>query len=119
MCPEVKYFIKMLTFKTNVLGGTPFYMGIVTYNKAPTGLRKSAYYGNLSSSSRPIGPENDRRSLCVYYSPAEDNTKPLDLRQVAMAMRAIIKTINSCENDRIRSRRRRPVLGDTDEPFVV
>lgn len=119
MCPEVKYFIKMLTFKTNVLGGPPFYMGTVTYNKAPTGLRKSDYYGHLSSSSRPIDPENDRRSLCVYYSPAGDNTKPLDLRQVAMAMRAIIKTINNCENDRIRSRRRRPFLGNADEPFAV
>lgn len=118
MFPEVKYFIKMLTFKTNVLGGPPFYMGTVTYNKTPTGLRKSAYYGHLSSSSRPIDPDNDRRSVCVHYSQAEGNTKPLDLRQVAMAMRAIIKTINNCENDRIRSRRRRPFLGDTDEPFV-
>ena len=117
MCPEVKYFIKMLTFKTNVLGGPPFYMGTVTYNKTPTGLRKSAYYGHLSSSSRPIDP--DRRSVCVHYSHAEGNTKPLDLRQAAMAMRAIIKTINNCENDRIRSSRRRPFLGNTDEPFAI
>ena len=109
----------MLTFKTNVLGGPPFYMGTVTYNKAPAGLRKSSYYGYLSSSSRLIDLENDRRSPCVYYSLAEDNTKPLDLRQVAMAMRAIIKTINNCENDRIRSRRRRPFLGNADEPFAV
>ena len=109
----------MLTFKTNVLGGPPFYMGTVTYNKTPTGLRKSAYCGHLSSSSRPIDPDNDRRSVCVYYSQAEDNTKSLDLRQVAMAMKAIIKTINSCENDRIRSSRRSPFLGNADEPFVV
>lgn len=109
----------MLTFKTNVLGGPPFYMGTVTYNKATTGLRKSAYYGHLSSSSRPIDPDNDRRSLCVYYSAAEGNTKQLDLRQIAMAMRAIIKTINGCENDRIRSRRRSPFLGNADEPFAV
>lgn len=109
----------MLTFKTNVLGGPPFYMGTVTYNKTPAGLRKSAYYGNLNSSSRPIDLDDNRRSLRVYYSQAEDNTKPLDLRQVAMAMRAIIKTINSCENDRIRSSRRRPFLGNADEPFVV
>ena len=109
----------MLTFKTNVLGGPPFYMGTVTYNKPPTGLRKSAYYGHLNSSSRPINLDDDRRSPCVYYSQAEDNTKPLDLRQVAMAMRAIIKTINNCENDRIRSSRRRPFLGNTDEPFAV
>lgn len=94
-------------------------MGTVTYNKAPAGLRKSAYYGNLSSSSRPIDLDNDRRSVCVYYSQAEDNAKPFDLRQVAMAMKAIIKTINSCENDRIRSSRRRPFLGNTDEPFAV
>ena len=119
MCPEVKYFIKMLTFKTNVLGGPPFYMGTVTYNKPPTGLRKSAYYGHLGSSSRPIDPDDNRRSVCVYHSQAEDNTKPLDLRQVAMAMRAIIKTVNNCENDRIRSSRRRPFLGNADEPFVV
>ena len=109
----------MLTFKTNVLGGPPFYMGTVTYNKAPTGLRKSAYYGYLNSSSRPINLDDNRRSLCVHYSPAKDNNKPLDLRQVAMAMRVIIKTINSCENDRIRSSRRGPFLGDTDEPFAV
>lgn len=109
----------MLTFKTNVLGGPPFYMGTVTYNKPPIGLRKSAYYGNLNSSSRPIDPDNDRRGVCVYYSQAEDNTKSLNLRQVAMAMKAIIKTINSCENDRIRSSRRRPFLGNTDEPFTV
>lgn len=114
MRPEVKYFIKMLTFKTNVLGGPPFYMGIVTYNKTPTGLRKSAYYGHLNSSSRPINLDDNRRSLCVYYSQAENNTKPLDLRKVAIAMRAIIKTINSCENDRIRSSRRRPFLGNAD-----
>lgn len=119
MCPEVKYFIKMLTFKTNVLGGPPFYMGTVTYNKAPTGLRKSAYHGHLNSSSRPIDLDDNRRSVCVHYSQAKDNTKPLDLRQVATAMRAIIKTINSCENDRIRSSRRRPFLGNADEPFVV
>ena len=109
----------MLTFKTNVLGGPPFYMGTVTYNKTPTGLSKSAYYGHLNSSSRPIDPDNDRRSVCVYYSQAEDNAKPFDLRQVAMAMRAIIKTINSCENDRIRSSRRSPFLGNADEPFAV
>lgn len=119
MCPEVKYFIKMLTFKTNVLGGPPFYMGTVTYNKTPTGLRKSAYYGHLNSSSRPIGLDDNRGSVCVHYSQAKDNTKPLDLRKVAMAMRAIIKTINNCENDRIRSSRRRPFLGNADEPFVV
>lgn len=119
MCPEVKYFIKMLTFKTNVLGGPPFYMGTVTYNKTPAGLRKSAYYGNLNSSSIPIDLDDNRRSLRVYYSQEKDTTKPLDLRQVAMAMRAIIKTINSCENDRIRSSRRRPFLGNADEPFVV
>lgn len=109
----------MLTFKTNVLGGPPFYMGTVTYNKAPTGLRKSAYYGHLSSSSRPIDLDDNRRGLCVHYSQAENNTKQLDLRQVATAMKAIIKTINSCENDRIRSRRRRPFLGNADEPFAV
>lgn len=109
----------MLTFKTNVLGGPPFYMGTVTYNKAPAGLRKSAYCGHLSSSSRPIDLDNDRRGVCVYYSQAEDNAKPFDLRQVAMAMRAIIKTINNCEKDRIRSRRRRPFLGNADEPFTV
>jgi hypothetical protein len=109
----------MLTFKTNVLGGPPFYMGTVTYNKAPAGLRKSDYYGHLSSSSRPIDPDNGRRSVCVHYSQAEGNTKQLDLRQVAMAMRTIMKTINSCENDRIRSSRRRPFLGNTDEPFAV
>lgn len=109
----------MLTFKTNVLGGPPFYMGTVTYNKTPTGLRKSAYYGHLNSSSRPIGLDDNRGSVCVHYSQAKDNTKPLDLRKVAMAMRAIIKTINNCENDRIRSSRRRPFLGNADEPFVV
>ena len=109
----------MLTFKTNVLGGPPFYMGTVTYNKTPAGLRKKAYCGHLSSSSRPIDLDDSRRSVRVYYSQAEDNTKPLDLRQVAMAMRAIIKTINSCENDRIRSRRRRYVFGDADAPFTV
>ena len=94
-------------------------MGTVTYNKAPTGLRKGAYYGHLNSSSRPINLDDNRRSLCVHYSQAEDNTKTLDLRKVAMAMRAIIKTINDCENDRIRSSRRRPFLGNADEPFVV
>lgn len=109
----------MLTFKTNVLGGPPFYMGTVTYNKTPTGLRKSAYCGHLNSSSRPIGLDDNRGSVCVHYSQAKDNTKPLDLRKVAMAMRAIIKTINNCENDRIRSSRRRPFLGNADEPFVV
>lgn len=109
----------MLTFKTNVLGGPPFYMGTVTYNKAPTGLRKSAYYGHLSSSSRPIDLDDNRRSLCVHYSRAKDNTKTLDLRQVAMAMRDIIKTINNCENDRIRSSGRRLVLGNADAPFAV
>lgn len=119
MCPEVKYFIKMLTFKTNVLGGPPFYMGTVTYNKALTGLRKSVYYGNLNSSSRPINLNDNRRSVCVNYSQEKDNTKPLDLRKVAMAMRAIIKTINNCENSRIRSSRRCHFLGNADEPFVV
>ena len=119
MCPEVKYFIKMFTFKTNVLGGPPFYMGTVTYNKTPAGLRKGAYCGNLNSSSRPIGLDDNRRSVCVHYSQAEDNTKSLNLRQVAMAMRAIMKTINSCENDRIRSSRRRSFLGNADEPFAV
>ena len=109
----------MLTFKTNVLGGPPFYMGTVTYNKPPIGLRKSAYYGHLGSSSRPIDLDNNRRSVCVYHSLKGDDNKQLDLRQIAMAMRAIIKTINSCENDRIRSRRRRPFLGNADEPFVV
>ena len=109
----------MLTFKTNVLGGPPFYMGTVTYNKAPTGLRKSAYYGHLNSSSRPISLDDNRRSVCVHYSQAEDNANTLDLRKVAIAMRAIIKTINNCENDRIRSSRRRPFLGNADEPFVV
>ena len=109
----------MLTFKTNVLGGPPFYMGTVTYNKTPAGLRKSAYYGHLNSSSRPIDLDDNRRSLRVYYSQAEDNTKQLDLRQIAMAMRAIMKTINSCENGRIRSSRRRPFLGNADEPFAV
>ena len=109
----------MLTFKTNVLGGPPFYMGTVTYNKTPAGLRKSAYYGHLNSSSRPIGLDDNRRSLCVYHSLKGDDNKPLDLRQVAMAMRAIIKTINNCESDRIRSSRRRPFLGNADEPFVV
>ena len=109
----------MLTFKTNVLGGTPFYMGTVTYNNAPTDSPRSAYYGYLNSSSMPINLDNMRRSVCVYYSQAEDNTNPLDLRQVAMAMRAVIKTINNCENDRIRSSRRRPFLGNTDEPFAV
>lgn len=109
----------MLTFKTNVLGGPPFYIGTVTYNKTPAGLRKSVYCGNLNSSSRPVDLDDNRRSLRVYYSQEKDTTKPLDLRQVAMAMRAIIKTINSCENDRIRSRRRRPFFGNADEPFVV
>ena len=109
----------MLTFKTNVLGGPPLYMGTVTYNKTQTDSQRSAYYGYLNSSSMPIDLDNMRRSVCVYYSQAEDNTKPLDLRQVAMAMRAIIKTINNCENDRIRSRRRRPFLGNADEPFAV
>lgn len=119
MCPEVKYFIKMLTFKTNVLGGPPFYMGTVTYNKAPTDSPRSAYYGNLNSSSMPIDLDNMRRSVCVYHSLKGDDNKKLDLRQVAMAMRTVIKTINSCENDRIRSRRRRPFLGNADEPFAV
>lgn len=109
----------MLTFKTNVLGGPPFYMGTVTYNKTPAGSRKSAYCGNLSSSSRTIDLDDNRRRLRVYFSQAEDNTKPLDLRQVAMVMIAIMKTINSCENDRIRSSRHRPFLGNADEPFVV
>ena len=104
----------MLTFKTNVLGGPPFYMGTVTYNKTPAGLRKSAYYGYLNSSSMPIDLDNMRRSVCVYHSLKGDDNKQLDLRQVAMAMRAIIKTINSCEKDRIRSSRRRPFLGNAD-----
>ena len=109
----------MLKFKTNVLGGPPFYMGTVTYNKTPTDSRRSAYYGYLNSSSMPIDLDNMRRSVCVYHSLRVDSNKQLDLRQIAMAMRAIIKTINSCENDRIRSSRRRPFLGNADEPFVV
>lgn len=109
----------MLTFKTNVLGGPPFYMGTVTYNKTPTDLHRSAYYGHLSSSSRPIGLDNNRRSVCVHYSPVKDNTKPFDLRQVAVAMRVIMKTINNCEKDRIRSRGRRIILGDANEPFII
>ena len=119
MCPEVKYFIKMLTFKTNVLGGPSFYMGTVTYNKTPTDSQRSAYYGYLNSSSMPIDLDNMRRSVCVYRSLKGDDNKQFDLRQIAMAMRAIIKTINSCENDRIRSSRRRHVLGNADAPFTV
>lgn len=104
----------MLTFKTNVLGGPPFYMGTVTYNKTPTDSRGSAYYGHLSSSSRPIDLDNNRRSVCVHHSPVKDNTKPFDLRQVAVAMRAIMKTINNCEKDRIRSSRRRIIFGNAN-----
>lgn len=109
----------MLTFRTNVLGGPTFYMGTVTYNKTPTDSHGSAYYGHLSSSSRPIDLDNNRRSVCVYYSPVKYNTKPFDLRQVAVAMRAIMETINNCEKDRIRSRGRRIILGDANEPFVI
>ena len=94
----------MLTFKTNVLGGPPFYMGTVVYNKAPTDSSRNIYYGYLNSSSRPINLNDNRRRVCVHFSPAEDNTKPFDLRQVAMAMRTIMKTINDCENDRVKSR---------------
>lgn len=120
MPPEVKYYTKkMLTFRTNVLGGPTFYMGTVTYNKTPTDSHGSAYYGHLSSSSRPIDLDNNRRSVCVYYSPVKYNTKPFDLRQVAVAMRAIMETINNCEKDRIRSRGRRIILGDANEPFVI
>lgn len=114
MPPEVKYFIKMLKFRTNVLGGPPFYMGTVTYNKTPTDSRGSAYYGHLSSSSRPIDLDNNRRSVCVHRSPVKDNTKPFDLRQVAVAMRAIMKTINNCEKDRIRSSGRRIIFGNAN-----
>ena len=78
MCPEVKYFIKMLTFKTNVLGGPPFYMGTVTYNKTPTDSQRSAYYGYLNSSSMPIDLDNMRRSVCVYHSLKGDDNKQLD-----------------------------------------
>ena len=109
----------MLTFKTNVLGGPPFYMGTVIYNKAPTDSPRRAYYGYISSSSMPIDLDNMRRSVCVYHSLRRDGNNQLDLRQIAMAMRAVIKTINNCENDRIRSRRRRPFLGNADEPFAV
>ena len=109
----------MLTFKTNVLGGPPFYMGTVTYNKTPTDSHMSAYYGHLRSSSRPINLDDNRRSACVHYSPVKDNTKPFDLRQVAVAMRAIMKTINNCEKDRIRSRGRRIIFGDANEPFII
>ena len=109
----------MLTFKTNVLGGPSFYMGTVTSNKTATDSPRSAYYGYLNSSSMPIDLDNMRRSVCVYHSLKGGDNKQLDLRQIAMAMRAIIKTINSCENDRIRSSRRRPFLGNADEPFAV
>ena len=94
-------------------------MGIVTYNKTPADSHRSAYYGHLSSSSRPIDLDDNRRSLCVHYSPVKDNTKPFDLRQVAVAMRAIVKTINNCEKDRIRPRGRRIIFGDANEPFII
>lgn len=94
-------------------------MGTVIYNKAPANPHRSSYCGYVSASSRLNDLDDNRKNVCVYYSPIEDNVKPLDLRQVAMAMRAIIKTINSCENDRIRSSRRRPFLGNADEPFAV
>lgn len=120
MPPEVKYYTKkMLTFKTNVLGGPPFYMGTVTYNKIPSDSHQNAYYGYLNSAPTPIDLDNSRRKVCVHYSLEKDDNKPLDLRQIAVAMRAIIKTINNCENDRIRLSRRRPVLGDTDAHFAV
>lgn len=109
----------MLTFKTNVLGGPPFYMGIVTYNKTPTDSPRNAYYGYLNSSSMPIDLDNMRRSVCVYHSLKGDDNKQPDLRQIAMAMRTVIKTINNCENDRIRYRRCGPFLGNADEPFVI
>lgn len=115
MPPEVKYYTKkMLTFRTNVLGGPLFYMGTVTYNKTPIDSRGSAYYGHLSSSSRPIDLDNNRRSVCVHHSLVKDNTKPFDLRQVAVAMRVIMKTINNCEKDRIRSSGRRIIFGNAN-----
>ena len=118
MLPEVKYFIKMLIFKTNVLNGNPFYRGTVIYNKPPANARMSAYCGYVSTSARRAEIDNIRKT-CVYYSPGSANLKPFDLREVATAMKIIISTINNCENDRARFSGHRIVLGNADAPHFV
>lgn len=94
-------------------------MGTVVYNKAPANSHKSSYCGYVNTSTRIDNLDNNRNGVCIYHSPTKDNIKPFDLRQVATAMKAIMTTINKCENDRIRSSRRRPLLGDADAFVVV
>lgn len=96
-----------------------FYRGTVIYNKAPANSRGSSYCGYVNMSPRVNDLDDDRRSACVYRSPARDNVNPFDLRQVAVAMKSIMATINSCENDRIRSSRRGAFFGYADAPVVV
>lgn len=108
----------MLTFKTNILNGAPFYRGCVIYNKTPSDSRMGAYNGYVNSALRRGNIDNSK-GACVYFSPTESNIKPFDLLEVAKAMRSVIATINNCENDRIRSGRRRIVLGDANAPLAL
>lgn len=107
----------MLTFKTNILNGSLFYRGCVIYNKTPSDSRMGAYNGYINTALRRSNIDNSK-GACVYFSPTESNLKPFDLLEVAKAMRSVISTINNCENDRVRSSRRRIVLGDANAPLA-
>lgn len=96
-----------------------FYKGAVIYNKAPANSRGSSYCGYVNTSPRPSRLDDNRNGVCVYSSSVKDNIKPFNLQQVATAMKAIVTTINNCENDRIRSSRRGTFFGYADAPVVV